>query len=171
MELPAGNWNYPTQIWFGNGRIAELSQACEQLGIRRPLLVTDAVLAPLDIVQAALAALGQSGLQCRLYSDVQGNPTGENVSGGVQFYREGDHDGVIGFGGGSALDAAKTIALLANQDIGLWELEQTDSYWQQVVAQRIPALIVILITSGSGSEVVRAACTLAATAQQTKIVF
>jgi alcohol dehydrogenase class IV len=171
MELPAGNWNYPTQIWFGNGRIGELSQACEQLGIRRPLLVTDAVLAPLDIVQAALADLTQTGLQCRLYSDVQGNPTGDNVSGGVQAYREGDHDGVIGFGGGSALDAAKTIALLANQDISLWELEQTDSDWQQVEAQRIPAIIAIPTTAGTGSEVGRAAVILDTAAQQKKIVF
>src|SRR5438046_10532873 len=103
MTLPSANWNYPTAIRFGAGRIAELPDACRTLGIARPLLVTDPALAEMPMVQDALAAAGAG-----LFSAIHSNPVGADVEAGVAAYRAAGHDGVIAFGGGSALDVAKT---------------------------------------------------------------
>lgn len=68
------------------------------------------------MVKQAIASCQQAGLRCELFSQIKANPTGENVSDGVKVYRQGEHDGVIAFGGGSALDAAKAVALMVGQD-------------------------------------------------------
>ena len=107
-----GSWNFPTRVKFGPGVIASLPVACLDLGMTRPLLVTDEELAATEMVQNAIANNAANGLDTGLYADVQGNPTLANVSGGVAAFRNGDYDGVIAFGGGSALDAAKTMALM-----------------------------------------------------------
>jgi alcohol dehydrogenase class IV len=75
-----------------------------------PLLVTDPGLKDLPMVRDALAALGAAGLRAALFADVQPNPLARNVADGVAAYRRGGHDGLIGFGGGSAIDAAKAVA-------------------------------------------------------------
>ena len=171
MPLPNSNWNYPTTMWFGNSRIAELPAACAQLGIERPLVVTDEGLAALPIVSNAMDILHSTGLQAALYSDVKGNPTGANVAGGVTVYRQGEHDGVIGFGGGSAMDAAKSIALIAAQDLSLWELEDVGDNWRQADPDAIAPVIAIPTTAGTGSEVGRAAVILHEEVQAKKIIF
>src|SRR5437868_1333605 len=107
MSSLRGNWNYPTSIRFGAGRISELPQACQTLGMRRPLLVTDPGLAQLPMLTAALEACRQAGLGCEVFSEVQANPVAANVSAGVSIYKREAHDGIIAFGGGSALDAGK----------------------------------------------------------------
>ena len=117
------NWNYPSNIRTGIGRIRELPEVCRKLGMRAPLLVTDPGLAALQMVNEAQAACRDAALDCGLFVDIQGNPTGENVADGVVAYREGGHDGVIAFGGGSALDAAKAVALMVGQQRPLWDFE------------------------------------------------
>jgi alcohol dehydrogenase class IV len=87
MEL-IGNWNYPTAIRFGAGRISELPDACRVLGMERPLLVTDPGLAGLPMIATPLrTAVG--GLGCELFADVQGNPVAANVTAGVDAFRAG----------------------------------------------------------------------------------
>src|SRR5262245_30906683 len=99
-----GNWNYPTSIRFGAGRIAELPQACQSAGLKSPLLVTDPGLAKLPMIANALKACKDAGLGVALFSDLRGNPVAKNVEDGLKAFRDGKHDGVIAFGGGSALD-------------------------------------------------------------------
>jgi len=107
MNVPLkGNWNYPTRVWAGPGRIAELPKACEELGIVRPLVVTDLGLKDSPMIRKALSLLPLA----KLFSDVRGNPVAANVAAGLQAYHAGARDGVIAFGGGSALDAGKVIA-------------------------------------------------------------
>src|SRR3546814_17703535 len=96
-----GNWNYPTQMIFGPGRIRSLAQACKNLGMQRPLLVTDPGLAGLPMVKNAVAANAAEGLPTGLFSAVKPNPVGRNVDDGVAAYKAGGHDRVIAFGGGS----------------------------------------------------------------------
>ena len=86
IELEA-NWNYPTNIRVGSGRSQELAEICASIGMRSPLLITDPGLAALPMVDVAVANCRDAGLQCGLFSDVQGNPTGSNVTNGVAAFR------------------------------------------------------------------------------------
>jgi alcohol dehydrogenase class IV len=112
MSTLRGNWNYPTSIRVGAGRIAELPDACRSLGMKRPLLVTDPALARLPMVANAVQACRDAGFPCEVFSELQANPVEANITAGVAAFRRGRHDGVIAYGGGSALDTAKAIALM-----------------------------------------------------------
>jgi alcohol dehydrogenase class IV len=158
-----GTWNYPTQMRFGAGRIAELPDACRELGMTRPLLVTDSGLAEVNFVREALAVVNSAGLPTVMFSNVRGNPTDENVIEGLQIYREGGHDGVIALGGGSGIDAAKTIAMMAGQNGDLWDyLDRT-----KIDRAAMAPVVALPTTAGTGSEVGRAAI-ITETAVKTK---
>lgn len=167
----AGNWNYPTAISAGAGRVEELADTCISVGIRAPLLVTDPGLAELPMLQQAQQACLHAGLECALFSAIKGNPNGANVSAGVVAYREGGHDGVIAFGGGSALDAGKAIALMAGQERPLWDFEDRGDNWTRVREQGIAPVVAVPTTAGTGSEVGRAAVITDEDLQQKKIIF
>ena len=89
----------------------------------------------------------------QIYSDVQGNPTGSNVTNGVKVFLEGNHDGVIAIGGGSGMDAGKGIAFLANQSRPLWDFEDIGDWWTRADSSVIKPIIAIPTTAGTGSEV------------------
>jgi len=155
-EIIRANWNYPTAIKVGAGRIRELPGLCQSLGMHHALLVTDPGLSALPIVQHAVADCQSDGLGCAVFCDIKGNPTEKNVTDGVLAYRAGKHDGVIAFGGGSALDAAKAVALMAGQDRPLWDFEDVgDNYLRVNVAGMAP-VVAVPTTAGTGSEVGRA---------------
>lgn len=171
MELKNSNWNYPTTIWFGNGRINDLPSACEQLGIKNPLFVTDEGLVKLDIVKTATNVLKRAGINFNVYSGVQGNPTEKNVSDGVSYFNKNNHDGIIAFGGGSAIDAAKTIAFMSGQTKSLWDFEDIGDNWTYAIENGIAPIIAIPTTAGTGSEVGRASVILDEEAKTKKIIF
>lgn len=158
-------------MWFGDGRLQELLQACRSLGLSRPLLVTDRGLANLDFVNRARELLAGAGLGEAFHSDVDGNPAGHHVDSGVTAFLAGDCDGVIGLGGGSALDAAKSIALVARQSRPLWDFEDVGDNWRRAEAHAIAPVIAIPTTAGTGSEVGRAAVILDEAARTKKIIF
>lgn len=166
-----GNWIYPTQVRFGPGRIRELARACGSLGMKNPLLVTDPGLAALPMVRDALAANEAAGEPTGLYSAVQGNPVGRNVTDGVAAYRDGGHDGVIAFGGGSAIDAAKTIALMVGQTRPLFDFEDAGDNWKRVDPSGVAPVVAVPTTAGTGSEVGRAAVIIDEDARAKKIIF
>jgi alcohol dehydrogenase class IV len=165
------NWNYPTTIWFGAGRIKELPRACVQLGIKKPLFVTDEGLVKLDIVKNTCKLLENNKVAFSVYSEVQGNPTGKNVEDGVRHYNANNHDGIIAFGGGSAIDAAKTIGFMAGQTRSLWEFEDIGDNWSYANEAAIAPIIAVPTTSGTGSEVGRASVILDEASQSKKIIF
>jgi alcohol dehydrogenase class IV len=166
MVLPKANWNYPTAIRFGAGRIAELGEVCDGLGIARPLLVTDPALAKLPMVEQALADSG-AGLFCAIHS----NPVGADVEAGLAAWRDGGHDGVIAFGGGSALDAGKVIAFMSGQHRPLWDFEDKEDWWSRADPAGIAPIVAVPTTAGTGSEVGRAGVILDQDAGVKKIIF
>jgi len=170
MELK-GNWNYPTSIRFGAGRIRELPDACASLGMKRPLLVTDPGLAALPMVERALGLCREAGLGCELYADVQPNPVEENVIRGVEVFRAGSHDGVIAFGGGSALDAAKAVALMVGQKRPLWDFEDREDWYTRVDVAGMAPVVAVPTTAGTGSEVGRASVITDVADHTKKIIF
>ncbi len=166
-----GNWNYPTNVRFGVGRIDELAKCCKSLGMTRPLLVTDPGLADRDMVKDAAAANSADGLPTTIFADIKPNPVGKNISDGLRAFHEGGHDGVIAFGGGSAMDAGKTIAFMAGQKRTLWDFEDVGDNWKRAETDAIAPVIAVPTTSGTGSEVGRATVVIDEDTETKKILF
>lgn len=165
------NWNYPTAIRFGIGRIAELPDACRELGMTRPLLITDPGLVSLPITIRALELCAEAGLPVAVFSDVKPNPVGGNVDDGVRAYHGQNCDGVIAFGGGSALDVAKAVALMVGQKYPLWDFEDVGDNWTRVDEFAMAPVVAVPTTSGTGSEVGRASVIIDEQARKKKIIF
>jgi len=165
------NWNYPTAIRVGAGRVNELPGLCFEKGIKNPLLVTDTGLAALPMVKEIQALCELAGLSIAVFSQVKSNPTGTNVEEGVDAYRFGQHDGVIALGGGSALDVGKSIAVVAQQECTLWDLEDEGDNWQRAEASKIAPVVALPTTAGTGSEVGRAAVIVHEQQQRKVIIF
>ncbi len=170
MSITA-NWSYPTAIRFGAGRISELADACNALGIKRPLLVTDSGLASLPITTSTLAVLENAGLGKAMFSDVQPNPDDHNLAAGLAAYKSGNHDGVVAFGGGSGLDLAKLIAFMCGQTRPVWDFEDVDDWWTRADVDAIAPIIAVPTTAGTGSEVGRASILTHSESHVKKIIF
>lgn len=170
---PKANWSYPTAIKFGAGRIAELADHCKAVGLKRPLLVTDKALAALPITAQALGILVAAGLGRAVFSEVDPNPNETNMADGIAVYKAGGHDGVICFGGGSALDLGKMIALMADQApcLSVWDLEDIGDWYTRADAGRIAPIIAVPTTAGTGSEVGRAGVLTNSATHKKKIIF
>ena len=166
-----GNWSYPTSIKFGAGRISELASACAQAGISRPLLVTDRGLAALPITASTLDLMASAGLGRAVFSDVDPNPNEHNLAAGVAAYKDGGHDGVIAFGGGSGLDLGKMVAFMAGQSRPVWDFEDIGDWWTRADARAIAPIVAVPTTAGTGSEVGRASVITNSQSQEKKIIF
>ena len=165
------NWNYPTTMWVGQNRIKDLSNACKNLNIKKPLLVTDQGLAKSEIILSALNDLNDEGISVQLYSNVVGNPTGTNVNEGVDHYKKNNCDGVIAFGGGSGLDVGKAIAFMSGQNLPLWDFEDVGDNWTRANSAKIAPIIAVPTTAGTGSETGRASVILNEESGVKKIIF
>lgn len=170
-EPVRANWNYPTSVKFGAGRIKELPELCRQLGLKRPLLVTDYGLAQLPMLQNALSDLRLSGLDAVLFSEVRPNPNGANLDAGLAAWRAGHHDGVIAFGGGSALDLGKLVAFMSGQRRPVWDFEDVGDWWTRADPAGIAPIIAVPTTAGTGSEVGRASVLTDESTHTKKIIF
>ena len=166
-----GNWNYPTPIRFGAGRIKELSDACKSVGMKNPLLITDPGLAALPMVSDAIARNNADGLPTGLFSNVKPNPVSKNVDDGVKAYLAGGHDGVIAWGGGSGVDAAKAVALMVGQTSTIWDFEDVGDNWIRVNVDGVAPIVAVPTTSGTGSEVGRASVIVNEETHTKKVIF
>jgi hypothetical protein len=170
MKLRA-NWSYPTAVKFGAGRLSELAAHCRAAELTNPLFVTDRALAGLPITQRALDILEDGGLGRAIFAEVDPNPHEGNLEAGLAAYRAGGHDGVIGFGGGSALDLAKMIALMVGQTVSVWDLEDVGDWWTRADASKIAPVVAVPTTAGTGSEVGRAGVLTNSATRRKKIIF
>lgn len=172
-SVPNRNWNYPTPIKFGVGRVAELADHAKAVGMTRPLLVTDRALAALPITASALDVLDAAGLGRAVFCDVDPNPHEGNLADGIAAYHAGGHDGIIGFGGGSALDLGKMIALMAHQapSLQVWDMEDIGDWYTRADASRIIRTIAVPTTAGTGSEVGAAGVLTNSVTHKKKIIW
>ncbi len=170
MQL-RGNWNYPTTVRFGAGRISELPEAVKIAGMKNPLFVTDPVLAKLPMTGAAMQSLTAAGLSAQMFSDIKPNPVDMNLAQGIAAFRGGKHDGVVAFGGGSALDVGKLIAFMAGQSRPVWEFEDIGDWWTRAESSAIAPIVAVPTTAGTGSEVGRAAVLTHEATHTKKIIF
>jgi len=145
-------FSFPTRIVFGRGAIRQLPACLTETGIHKPLLVTDPGLRATPVFQAAVSAL--AGIPHEVFADVHGNPVEEDVLGAAALYRSGGCDGVIGLGGGSALDVAKAVVVMARHQGAFLELEAQAGGMDRMKGP-YDAIIAIPTTAGTGSEVGR----------------
>jgi alcohol dehydrogenase class IV len=177
------DWGYPNTVWFGNGRIKDLPKACKILDIKKPLFVTDQDLAKTKMVEETLEINKRSNLPTIIFSGLKGNPLGSQVKKGVEIFKNGNHDGIIAFGGGSSLDVGKSIILQAALNRPLWDCTDGGSFWDEndyvesMAKNRISnpdnvkPFIAVPTTAGTGSETSRAAAIINDETKVKKIVF
>ena len=165
------NWNYPTTVWFGQGRVKDLHIACKNLSITKPLFVTDQDLAKTDLVKKIISDSNLKSLSINVFSNIKGNPVGSNVDEGVKAFKKGNHDGVIAFGGGSGLDVGKAVAFMSAQTRAIWDFEDVGDNWTKANSDEIAPIIAVPTTAGTGSETGRASLITNEKNQTKKIIF
>ena len=165
------NWNYPTTVWVGEGRIYDIILACKNLKIEKPLFVTDKDLISLDFVKNVLIIINKEFKNIKIFSNFSGNPVGDNVDEGVKEYKKNNCDGVIAFGGGSGLDVGKAIAFMSGQSRPIWDFEDIGDYWKRANNEKIAPIIAVPTTAGTGSETGRASAIINTKTGVKKIIF
>jgi len=170
MTKLISRFSFPTRIVFGSGAVRELGNEAKQLGISRPLLVTDRGVVACGLAEQILAESRRAGLEPTLFEDVNPNPVEKNVHDGVEAYRRGKCDGVIGLGGGSPIDVAKAIRLAETHPL---PLEQYDDQLDGAAKIRddVPPMIAIATTSGTGSEVGRSTVIILKSTDRKTVIF
>ena len=165
------NWNYPTTVWVGENRAKDLSIACNNLGIKKPLFVTDKDLINLPFIKKIISEVKKKFEELKFFSNFSGNPIGENVDEGVKEFKKNDCDGVIAIGGGSALDVGKAIAFMSAQNRPIWDFEDVGDHWKRANDKNIAPIIAIPTTAGTGSETGRASAIINKKTGIKKIIF
>ena len=168
---PVGDFNYPASYRIGAGRVRELASACLELGIERPLVVTDPGILGLDWFGPILPRLEAEGLAPRVFSEIETNPASSHVEAGLASAAEHGADGCLLIGGGSAMDVGKCIALLARNPGRILDYEDAGDNWKRADGDRILPSIAVPTTAGTGSEVGRAAVILDPSEHSKKIIF
>ena len=165
------NWNYPTNVWVGEGRSSDLIEACNVSKINKPLFVTDKDLISLPMTVEIISNLKNVLGKLDIFSEFTGNPTGKNITEGVKIYNNNSCDGVIAFGGGSALDVGKAIAFMCGQTRPIWDFEDIGDYWKRADETKISPSIALPTTAGTGSETGRASAIINEETGVKKIIF
>ena len=170
-EIKNINWNYPTPIWFGLNRSLEIASALKNLNITKPLVVTDPQFSENESFKKIMRNLSDASIQFSIFTNLKGNPTGQNVSDGVKVFNSDLNDGVIAIGGGSALDAGKAIAFMSKQKESIWFFEDIGDNWTHANVENMPKVLAIPTTAGTGSETGRASLIIDEEANTKKIIF
>ena len=170
MDLTA-NWSYPTEIRFGPGRIVELIEVCKTLGISKPLFVTDKGLMRLQSTINIIQNLKENNIFGGYFSNLNSNPNEGHLAEGIDLLKQEKNDGVIAFGGGSALDLGKLIAFMSYQTRPVWDFEDVSDWWKRARTDQILPIIAVPTTAGTGSEVGRASVITNLKSKQKKIIF
>jgi alcohol dehydrogenase class IV len=143
-------FSIPTNIVFGMGSLETIGTHARNLGFKRPLVVTDKIMAQTDGAKQIRAKLSEAGLECVVWDGIAAEPLDTTLTEGVQRYRAERCDGLIGFGGGSAMDTAKGVGVLAVAG------EDDPTPYQRFGGKSVPGCVPVIAvptTSGTGAEV------------------
>jgi alcohol dehydrogenase class IV len=155
-EPAIATFAFPTDIRFGVGARARLAAELRSAGVARPLVVTDRGVSGLPFFAELLDDLDRGGLAAAAFDGVAGNPVVSQVSAGADAFRAHDADGIVGVGGGAALDVAKAVGLMATHPGELFDYED-EMPGARPIDDRIPFFVAVPTTAGTGSEVGRSA--------------
>ena len=163
-------YNFPTTIRFGAGASKELPAYLIQNKLRRPLIVTDPIVAQLDFFKAIIQDLKTKDISVEVFSAIHKNPVKSDVYKGTEIFDQAGCDVIVGIGGGAALDVARAIVLRANHREDLFKYDDLiggDVY----VTNDVPHFVTIPTTAGTGSEVGRSAIISDDVTHQKRILF
>lgn len=166
IAMNVSTFSFPTTVLFGPGAIDRLTAELERRGMKRPVLVTDNGLASTRLMET----LKQLAPTAALFSAVDPNPSEKNVLDGVAFYKDRSCDGIVGFGGGSALDAAKAIRLKVTHPLDLAEYDDRIG-GDAKITSGMPPFIAVPTTAGTGSEVGRSTVITIAKTNRKTVIF
>ena len=140
-------YNFPTTIRFGAGVIGELPEHLVSAGLRRPLLVTDPMVAKLEFFTRLRRQLEAKGLSVEVFADIHKNPVKSDVLKGGDAFAAAERDCIVGIGGGAAMDVARAIVLRVHHRRDLFDYDDLiggDVY----VTEEVPYFITVPTTSG-----------------------
>ncbi|MFO0550198.1 MAG: iron-containing alcohol dehydrogenase [Polyangiaceae bacterium] len=163
-------FSFPTTIHFGAGARHKVPDSVAAAGVKRPLVVTDRGVAALPMLGELTASLTARGLAVATFSEIFGNPVESQVTAGVAAFKQHNADGIVGLGGGAALDVAKAIALMVHHPGKLFDYED-DLPGARPFDQEIPYWVAIPTTAGTGSEVGRSSVVSDDVTHLKKIIF
>jgi alcohol dehydrogenase class IV len=163
-------YNFPTTVRFGIGSSKELPEYLFKHHVSRPLIVTDPTVADLDFFKEIIKDLKETGIFPEVFSDIHKNPVKSDVYAGTDVYDHSMRNGIVGIGGGAALDVARAIVLRVHHREDLFKYDDLiggDVY----VTNDVPHFVTIPTTAGTGSEVGRSAIIADDETHQKKILF
>ncbi|HEV2278485.1 MAG TPA: iron-containing alcohol dehydrogenase [Acidobacteriaceae bacterium] len=163
-------FSFPTRIVFGAGATRMLPKCLEEVGIHRPLLVTDPGLRAAPPFRTVASVLEHAGLQFEVFDRVHPNPIEEDVVQAAESYRRAGCDGVIGLGGGSAIDVAKATVVMARENRTLADFEAQAGGMDRMTGPYDP-IIAIPTTAGTGTEVGRSSVITSKKLNRKLIIF
>jgi alcohol dehydrogenase class IV len=163
-------FSFPTTIHFGAGARKLVGPQLRELGLRRPLIVTDKGLAALPLIAELQADLEGAGLVVAVYGGIWGNPTGPQAMGGAAAFKAHSADCVVGVGGGAALDVAKVVGLMATHPGDVMEYVW-DHPQVRAISATLPHFVALPTTAGTGSEVGRSSVISEADTHVKRVIF
>jgi len=149
LEYTLRTYQSPTRLVQRLGAIQELGKEASELGVRRPLLVTDAGVKAAGLLDVALESLRGADVEPVVFDKVRANPGVELVDSGAKEYRTQGCDGLVAIGGGSSMDTAKGIGVVAVHEGSIVNYE----WGHDPIRSRIPPMVAVPTTAGTGSEV------------------
>ncbi|MBF0105491.1 MAG: iron-containing alcohol dehydrogenase [Deltaproteobacteria bacterium] len=167
MPLQRRRFNFPTRIEYGPGALEDLPGLIKNTGLTKGLLVTDEGVKKTGTPQKLLSLFKNAGIHIHIFSDIKPNPTDHNCYQGAAVYKETGSEFIVALGGGSPLDTAKVIKILATHDGPIEKYDDTKG-GDQFINNNMPPLYAIPTTAGTGSEVGRSGLV---TINQTKVII
>lgn len=148
------SYSYPTRMEYGPGAMKDFVSIVKETGLRKGLIVTDKGIEKVGTAGQLKNYFMEVGIESIIFSDVKSNPTEENVLDGTRAYKETTCDFIVALGGGSPIDAGKTIKVMATHDGPLEKYDDTKG-GDKYIKDNMPPFYAIPTTAGTGSEVGR----------------